>query len=171
MKKTISLETSHSSHSKCFVCFRKNKKLIKISKSSIAFAYLKRRIIITHHARCCGTHLNQNGDILEKDLYLIKTKTKQYDVDIIKIMDSVTQLPQLTDKCGIFDDFKNINTIDEAQCFKITRWTKQEFVDFSNYITSINLSKGRTKGELIALYRFWMNKVYFLVYDYFYKYL
>jgi hypothetical protein len=32
---------------------------------------------------------------------------------------------------------------------------KKTFIDFSNFITSINESSGRTKHQLIAIYRYW----------------
>ena len=48
--------------------------------------------------------------------------------------------------------------MDDEFCFKITRWNKKQFIKFSNYITSIYDTEGRTKEQLLALYRFWLRK-------------
>ncbi|CAF1032073.1 unnamed protein product, partial [Brachionus calyciflorus] len=47
--------------------------------------------------------------------------------------------------------FKDLDSLDDHFCLKITGWNKHEFQLFSRYITSINDTVGRTKEELIAL--------------------
>ncbi|CAF1002629.1 unnamed protein product [Brachionus calyciflorus] len=58
----------------------------------------------------------------------------------------------------IFEKFKDIQLLNESDCLKITGWTLKEFLKFSNFITSINETNGRTKEQLIALYRYWLRK-------------
>jgi hypothetical protein len=49
-------------------------------------------------------------------------------------------------------------SLSEDTCYKITRWTKEQFIGFSKYISSINDSGGRTLEQLIALYRYCLRK-------------
>ena len=48
--------------------------------------------------------------------------------------------------------------IDDDFCFEITGWSKEQFITFLSYITSINDTSGRTKEQLVALYRYWLRK-------------
>jgi hypothetical protein len=59
---------------------------------------------------------------------------------------------------SFFENFKNINNLEEKECFRITGWSKKKFIQFSRFITSINDTGGRTKEQLIALYRYWLRK-------------
>ncbi|CAF1031356.1 unnamed protein product [Brachionus calyciflorus] len=70
-----------------------------------------------------------------------------------KLLDQISDNQKM-----LFDCFNDVESLDEKFCEKITGWTKKEFLRFSSYITSINLSKGRTKEQLIALYRYWLRK-------------
>jgi hypothetical protein len=63
---------------------------------------------------------------------------------------------QLDQKYGFI--FKNLSTITEEDCFQITRWTKRQFNDFSKFINSVYDTAGRTKDQLIAIYRYWLRK-------------
>ena len=58
----------------------------------------------------------------------------------------------------MFDKFKNIDTLDDQSCFNITGWSKEDFIRFSKYITSISHSAKRNKYQLIAIYRYWLKK-------------
>ena len=64
----------------------------------------------------------------------------------------------LEQQCGVFDKFKDLSELDENLCKKITGWTKAQFVTFSNYITRVRDTSGRTKEQLIAIYRYWLSK-------------
>jgi hypothetical protein len=65
---------------------------------------------------------------------------------------------QLTESCGIFDAFKNMASLEEDICNKITGWSKKEFARFSKYLNNIRDTAGRNKEQLIAIYRFWLKK-------------
>ena len=53
---------------------------------------------------------------------------------------------------------KNLVILSENDCFSVTRWTKDQFIRFSKYITSIKDNKHRSKEQLIALYKYWLWK-------------
>ncbi|CAF1070135.1 unnamed protein product, partial [Brachionus calyciflorus] len=52
----------------------------------------------------------------------------------------------------------NLSVLENVYCHQITGWSKNKFIKFSNYITSINETSGRSKNQLIALYRYWLRK-------------
>lgn len=52
---------------------------------------------------------------------------------------------------------KNKNEYEEF-CKEITGWSKLQFTQFSEYITSINETNARSKNELIAIYLYWIRK-------------
>ena len=59
---------------------------------------------------------------------------------------------------GVFDKFKDLGALEENLCIKITGWTKIEFCDFSKLVKSVKDTAGRTKEQLIAIYRYWLSK-------------
>ena len=131
MSKKIYLDTARSYHMQCFICGRKNKKLHIAPTKSIAYAYITHKIVIKHHARCCGIHLNIKGEIKEESFNLIKTKPKEYDENVVRMMDSLKKISNLKQTCCIFDEFKDLITLDESHCYKITRWSKNQFISFT----------------------------------------
>ena len=148
------LQTAYLSHKKCFICRRANKKMYQVNRMSIEKALTKFKIFIKPNLRHCGVHLNENGYISEEILQSINTKIID-DKSIfkgqhfIKLLDLVVNINQ---KSGVFDKFKDLSSMDDEFCFKIARWNKKQFIKFSNYITIIYDTEGRTKEQLIALY-------------------
>ncbi|CAF1046632.1 unnamed protein product [Brachionus calyciflorus] len=59
---------------------------------------------------------------------------------------------------SIFSRFQDFDQITDSFCFKITGWSKNDFIKFSEFIKSIKNSKKRSKFQLIALYRYWLRK-------------
>ena len=55
-----------------------------------------------------------------------------------------------------FDQFREMQYLEEDHCKDITGWTKTEFIKFADYITNVKNSQKRTKEQLIALYRYWL---------------
>jgi hypothetical protein len=51
-----------------------------------------------------------------------------------------------------------MNNVSDEFCKKITGWSKMELINFSKYITSIYDTCGRTKEQLIVIYRYWLRK-------------
>ena len=130
---------------------------------SILFAYKNHGILIKEHARCCNQHIDSNGFIIVSEFIGMPTKCEWFDRDTIKLLDmallnSDKVLYELEESSSIFDKFKNMTSLDENICFKVTGWTKEQFSNFAKHITSIRNTDGRTKEQLIAIYRFWLRK-------------
>lgn len=148
------IKTAFSSHTCCFICRNARVRLHKIQKESIIKAYLNYRILIKQDTRCCQNHLDQYGQLLMNEYDNIPTRLLLFnELDNISIDYLVN-----SNKSGIFDKFKNIGALDESLCKKITGWNRAEFMNFSKYIMSVRDSNGRTKEQLIAIYRFWLRK-------------
>ena len=58
----------------------------------------------------------------------------------------------------MFDHFCDINKLNEEHYFKVTGWSKKQFIEFCSFISSLNETSRRTKEQLIALYRYWLRK-------------
>ena len=109
--------------------------------------------MIKHHARCCRAHLDNNGLIKKDEFINIPTRPKYLHP---KTIDMFTVL--FKDVETIFEKFKNMDLIEEDFCLDITGWSKNKFIEFSGFITSINNTSSRSKEQLIALYRYWLRK-------------
>lgn len=150
------LKTSFSSHSSCFICRRKNERLYAIKQKSIIDAYIIHKIMIKPDARVCGRHLDHSGLIKKEEFSRIPFKYQHYYRHLIYVLDAISRY--CCEDSGVFKAFKSISTINERYCFEITGWSKIQFIKFTNYITSVYDTAGRTKEELIAIYRFWLRK-------------
>jgi hypothetical protein len=62
------------------------------------------------------------------------------------------------DERDTFSKFKDMSILTDEECFELTRWNRNEFMNFRKYITSVYDTAGRTCEELIAIYRFWLRK-------------
>jgi hypothetical protein len=170
VNKKISIETAFSGHKRCFICRRKRGPLRRVSKESIATAFSKFNIFIPEGTRSCHQHIDADLNIFELEFLNenIPTHSVEYDYNLTKAFEALTKQNEKREveiKClnenmfiGPFEAFKNIETLDDDHCFKITGFTKKEFEDFSKYIKNIKKSNNRTEGELIALYMYWARK-------------
>ena len=149
-------------HKYCLFC-RKSEGLHQIKPESIIFAYQNYGLIIKQQARCCSKHLENNGMIKASEYHKIPRKNQLFDEDAIKILDMSLMICEkiqydLTHSSGIFDKFKDMASLDENICIKLTGWTKLQLYNFSKYIKNIRDTNGRTKEQLIAIYRYWLSK-------------
>ena len=161
-KKTILLPTAYGSHKKCIFCNRLNGLHI-VKAESIMYAYVNHGIIIKHESRCCNDHFDDKGLIKAEEFNYLVTTDKPYEKDLILVLDSCLDASKkiqslLKDSSGIFDKFRDMAALDDALCLKITGWTKVQFNTFSNYIKNVRDTCGRTKEQLIAIYRYWLSK-------------
>ena len=107
--------------------------------------------------------MGKNGLIKEEEFWKIPKITQYYDKSLVKVLDislgnaEIIQ-NQLINSSGIFDKFKNMASLEEDICYKITGWNKSEFYSFSKLITSVRDTVGRSKDQLIAIYRYWLMK-------------
>lgn len=152
------LLTAYATHKHCIIC-KRTANLHRIKPKSIAQAYIHRRIVIKIGTRCCHRHLDKNGFIKLDHMDYIETLPQSYGKPTAVLFDSLMEEFSNNESC-IFEKFNNFETLDEDHCFNITSWNKTEFLRFSKYISSISLynTSGRTKDQLIALYRFWLRK-------------
>ena len=160
--KTVLLPTAYTSHKKCLVCYN-DKGLHRVKPESIMNAYLNHGLIIKNGARCCDDHLDSNDIIKDEEYNHIITKDMTYDKDFKLVLDACLEASKkinyfLKDSSGIFDKFKNLATLDETLCYKITGWTKEQFANFSKLIKRVRDTCGRTKEQLVAIYRYWLAK-------------
>lgn len=153
------IRTAFSSHSRCFVCHAKscNKTLRKLENHSIVEAYVKHKILIKNHARCCNVHLDLNGLLLSDVFTTLKTKLINYDKSLISLLNGLSTNLQKTFST-VFEPFNNMSTLSEEHCYNVTKWKKKDFIRFASFITSIKYSTGRSKEQLIAIYRYWLFK-------------
>jgi hypothetical protein len=148
------LKIAKSHNGKCFICGSK-RKLKRINKIAIVSAYLNENVFIKNHARCCSCHMNERGLFKPNELKSIEESGQCLSYQSKFLMDEIFLS---TVSSGIFDLFKDFSTISEEDCFNITRWNKKEFLNFSNFIKSTKDTNGRTKEQLIAIYRYWLRK-------------
>ena len=153
------LKTASSHHKKCFVCERKNEFYMKVvSIKSVYLSYVRYKIVIKPHARCCKKHLDENGDLMENEFLRIKTKEKEHSSSYHKLLHEASKnFFNQTESCCIFDKFTNLETLSEIDCKIITGWSKDQFLEFCSHV-KIKRRKERTKEELIAIYRYWLRK-------------
>ncbi len=155
----VKLNTAPSNHSQCFICKRKKEKLRQVPEESVVYAYKMHRMIITEGSRVCVRHFNEKNQIKIEDFKKINIKKVDYNNpcnvnNLVRILDKFSRNSKKTD--GIFEPFKNLTTLDNEYCLKITGWTKDEFIQFSRYLKSLRNSKKITKHQKLALYRYYL---------------
>jgi hypothetical protein len=97
---------------------------------------------------------------LEQFEFILHSEKKinsQLSGAVIMIKSLATALAQPKRKYT-FEMFKDIQTISDNFCRKITGWSKEKFLLLCNHITSIRESFYWNKYQLIALYRYWLRK-------------
>ena len=156
--KLISLPTASNRHTVCFICGRRNEILHRVPAASIAYAYAVLRIVIKHDARICRRHYDEKREIKKEDFQKIKLKEKEYSFSCVKLFDAMAKFVKITQPGTIFEPFKNLLSLDDLHCIKITSLTKEQFTRFSSYIKSFKKSDFREKNEIIALYLYSLRK-------------
>lgn len=146
--------TAASHHGRCFICNRTGK-LHRINPKSINYGYVNHRIFIKYHARCCRLHLDETKMIKPEEYFLIPTSPQPVN-NQTKIM--IDLFLSSSEQSGIFDRFKNLTQITDEECFRITRWSREKFMLVCDFIKSIKDTSGRTKEQLLAIYRYWLKK-------------
>ena len=129
------MPTALSTHTACFICREKGRKLRQIHEKDVKYAYENYKIIIKTHARYCDAHFDANGLIRKEEYAIIPTKDRLYPLETLKMFSILS-----SDNCSIFDQFKDIEYLEDDHCKRITGWSKLEFIRFSEFITSTNTS-------------------------------
>lgn len=131
-----------SHHNTCFICSTsiKKTKLCRFNVASVGYAFLTHEMVIKNHARCCSRHLDESGRIKKEEFYLIPTSKQYLNPQKIAFIMNLLKgflIHHPIEQSGVFDLFKDIASLSETDCIKITGWKKIEFVDFSNYVTGV----------------------------------
>ena len=160
--KIIFLPTAYSSHAHCILCDSK-KNLRSVKPESIIHAYFNNGIIIHNSSRCCDEHLDSQGIIELNEIKNISTTLKPYQQNIVMTFESCLEASikiqhNLEHNSGVFYKLKDMALLDNDFCFKITGWNKLQFMSFSRLITRVRDTCGRTKEQLIAIYKYWLSK-------------
>jgi hypothetical protein len=109
----------------------------------------------------CEDHLDELGQIrLEEYANILHSEKKinsQLSGSIVLIKSLACALAQ-PKRFYTFERFKDTETLSDDFCRIITGWSKEEFLEFCNYITCMRDSSYWSKYQLIALYRYWLRK-------------
>jgi hypothetical protein len=160
--KKIELYKAPFTKKHCFVC-KKKSGLHLIKPESMISAYKNYGILIQKDSRCCTTHFDNNGDLKYEEYLKIRKLAQLFDKAPIELLDICILKAEriqthLNDSSGIFDKFRDMASIEENICKQVTGWSKLDFVRFSGYIKNVRDTAGRTKEQLIAIYRYWLMK-------------
>ncbi len=156
------IKISYSSHKKCFICKRTQGPLRIVSTRSRIFAFNNLKIVIKKDTRSCRKHLDCDRNIKEDHYrYIKKLNISPKTNEIIELLNSTSKVAL---KCleltkdrefnSIFAPFKNVKTLQNEHCLKITRLTKSQFLTTLGMLTKLRNSKNRSTGQLLALYRY-----------------
>lgn len=153
------VRTAGSHHGSCFICGRTTR-LQVVREESMLRAYAEHKIYIKHHARLCKSHTNNNGLLNEEVFQLIPTRLRPIDSNLYMLLNGLGKYFSSSQTCPqlLFDRFEDITNLSEEDCKEATGWSKDIFVRFSAYITSVYETDGRSKEQLIAIYRYWLRK-------------
>ena len=147
------VQTAWSISNRCFIC-KTRTNLHRINPASIIYAYKHLRIFIRQHTRSCSRHLDDKRNIKYDEFINIPTRLISHNKQTIFFLNSMLQDTSL----GIIDKFKDMASLDDDTCIDISGWKREDFIRFTNCLTSIRDTNGRTKEQLIALYRLWLRK-------------
>jgi hypothetical protein len=155
------LKEAYCNVKRCFICRRQDPPLHRVSIFSRIYAYQNLRIFIKKDSRSCRKHIDTERNIKIDHFMLIKTTNKSPDTQaLIELLNSTSSVAL---KCieekddpeynSIFAPFKDLKTLDNGHCYKITKLTKPQFLNTLRMLTKLRDSKNRTIGQLLALYR------------------
>ena len=156
------IKTTYCNHNKCFICKRSQGPLRIVSTKSRILAFNNLKIFIKKDTRSCRKHLDSERNIKDDHYRLIKKiNNSPKTTDIIELLNSTSKVAlkcfELTtdpEYNSIFEPFKNLKTLQNEHCLKITGLTKGQFITTLRMLTKLRNSKNRTTGQLLALYRY-----------------
>ena len=163
----IPINTSFTSHKKCFICRRKKISLKEVSKLSIATSFIEHNIYIPEGTRSCYRHMTK-GHIKDDEYVKIPVHVELLDRKIIKSLKSSFKkiLECFRDKeisqtyaqpILPLENFRNILTLSEEFCEKFINCSKEAFIRLSSLLSKkIRNTQNRSKSMLIALYLYWL---------------
>ncbi len=126
------LKTAISHRGSCFICSSKGK-LRTVKKESIVKAYNDFKIVIKHKSLHCSRHVDEKGIIKKDEYHHIRYSLKYFDRKSLKLIDAFGKRC----KADIFEQFNDIDSLEDNICLKVTGWTKNQFVRFCKYIPDL----------------------------------
>ena len=156
------IKVAYHNKARCFICKRRENPLHRVSIKSRIYAYQNFNIFIKTETRSCRRHVDIERNIKMDHYKLIKKlNASPSNNALLELLKSTSKValdcfetkedPQFN---SIFAPFRDLKTLSNDHCFKITRLTKQEFLSTLRMLTKLRDSKNRTKAQLLALYRF-----------------
>ncbi|CAF1003045.1 unnamed protein product, partial [Brachionus calyciflorus] len=125
----VDLPKSYSSHKRCIVCFRQNsyQKLHVIPLEARVQVMIKKSLFIPKDCRTCVSHLN-GKQFIKEEIDLIVPFQRDVKMDKKLIKDLIDSLVLAAKPKGLFDEFADLDTLDEETCKETTGFSKNEFV-------------------------------------------
>ena len=114
-------------------------------------------ILIPFGNRCCRSHLDDAGNILDNELNNITIYCENIEIDSRKLLllfESIRKYYSST--CNLFSRFEKMLLIDNKLCYDHTGFTKDEFFFIFNELKSLNNSPSRSKEQALAIYLTWL---------------
>ena len=94
----VNIPRTTASHRQCFICKRyANRKLHRVTNSTIVDTFVQLNILIPFGSRCCSEHLTSNKTIkadLFKKITICKTKSKLTSNDVKGLFDTLSKNAQ-----------------------------------------------------------------------------
>ena len=88
----VSIPRTTATHRQCFICKKyANRKLHRVTNSTIVDTFVQLNILIPFGSRCCSDHLNSNKTIkpdLFKKITICKTKSKVTSDGVKRLLDT-----------------------------------------------------------------------------------
>ena len=72
------------------------------------------------------------------------------------ISDIIQSLRERSQKRSIFDDFYDSTRLNEDICRSTTGFSKENFIEILNSLTTMRDSEARSKSQALAVYLFWL---------------
>lgn len=116
----ITINRTSSSHKRCVVCSRKNKKLKRIPRTAVLNCYLRTNIFVPFGTRACHSHFNDYSHLKDEAVMSLKIYSNNINLnpDHVKMVFEFLRLAAL--KNTLFDRFYSIDSIDDELCLNIT---------------------------------------------------
>lgn len=119
------LKTAICHRGSCFICSSKGK-LRTVNKESIVRAYNDFKIVIKPKSLHCSRHVDEKGVIRQDQFHHIRYSMKFCELK--------------KPKTDIFEQFNDIDSLNDEICLKITGWTKTQFARFCKATLNFKLN-------------------------------
>ena len=116
---------------------------------------ISKSIFNPDQCRTCHSHL-QGNRFKKEALDLIRSFKNEVKLDSKSVKDLISSLIEAAKKKSLFEDFADLNSIDDETCKETTGFFKNEFEKINDYLGEMKDSSIRTKSQALAIYLFWL---------------